>query len=86
MKVVTRWSPGCHPGEKKEEKMLTRLADKIEKDKDGKDVRIIRYGMWARTAEIEKRKREYLIVCKGKTLQTFDTLEEASIYLEQMRR
>lgn len=66
--------------------MLTRLADKIEKDKDGKDVRIIRYGMWARTAEIEKRKRKFLIVCKGKTLQTFDTLEEASVYLEQMRR
>ena len=66
--------------------MLTRLADKIEKDKDGKDARIIRYGMWARTAEIEKRKCKFLIVCKGKTLQTFDTLEEASIYLEQMRR
>lgn len=66
--------------------MLTRLTDRIEKDQDGNDVRIIRYGMWARIAEIEKHKRKYLIVCKGKTLQTFNTLEEASIYLEQMRR
>ena len=46
--------------------MLTRLTDRMEKDSAGKDVKIIRYGMWGVNAEIERRGRKFVVIRHGK--------------------
>lgn len=63
--------------------MLTRLTDRIEEGPDGKDVRIIRYGMWGTNAEIERHGRKFLIIQNGKTLSEFKTLEEAEVFMKE---
>ena len=62
--------------------MLTRLADRIEKDPKGKDVKIIRYGMWGVNAEIERRGRKYVVIRHGKKNVEFRTREEAEEFLK----
>lgn len=61
--------------------MLTRLSDRVEKGKDGKPVKVIRYGMWGTNAEIERHGRKFVIVRKGKKLESFGTLEEAEKFM-----
>ena len=62
--------------------MLTRLTDKIEKGADG-ETRIIRYGMWGTSAEIEKHGRKYVVIHKNKKQATFPTLAEAEVYCKE---
>ena len=65
--------------------MLSRLTDRIENGPDGKPVkRVLRYGLWGTSLEIEKRKKgNYVIVSqKGEVLKEFKTLEEAEVYLK----
>lgn len=66
--------------------MLTRLTDRIEEGPDGKDVRIIRYGMWGTNAEIERHGRKFRIVQHGKKKEEFKTLAEAELYMEELCR
>lgn len=61
--------------------MLTRLADRYEDGPDGQRIRIIRYGKWGTTSEIEKRGRKYVIVHKNGKEKKCKSLEEAEVYL-----
>ena len=61
--------------------MLTRLTDRYDVDKNGKEIRIIRYGKWGTTSEIEKRGRKYVIVHKNGKGKEYKSLEEAEINL-----
>jgi hypothetical protein len=63
--------------------MLTRLADRIEPGANG-DTRIIRYGMWGTTLEIEKIGRKYWIVKGKKKLSSYKTLAEAEVELRAL--
>ena len=63
--------------------MLTRLADRIESGSNGEEI-IIRYGMWGTTAEIERHGRKFRVIHKGKKLNEFDTLQEASVLLSAL--
>lgn len=64
---------------------LTRLQDRFEPGQDG-DVKIIRYGYWGTNAEIERRKRKFIVVQRGKKDKPFPRLEEAVLYLEELVR
>ena len=67
--------------------MLTKLTDRLEEGPDGPNfpIRILRYGMWGTTAEIERRKKgQYVVVHKNKQEKKFKTLEEAEKYLVQL--
>ena len=64
--------------------LLNRLTDRIEKGPDG-DEKIIRYGMWGTTSEIEKRKRQYFVVHPNKKEVKFNRLTEAAIYLREYK-
>ena len=64
--------------------MLTRLQNRIDSGPDGEEV-IIRYGMWGRSAEIERHGKKFHVVLKGKKLQEFRTLEEAEELLKTLR-
>lgn len=61
--------------------MLTRLSDRYEVGQDGQKLRIIRYGMWGSTSEIEKRGKKYVIVHKNGKERVCKSLEEAEVYL-----
>ena len=61
--------------------MLTRLADRVEKCKDGKPVKVIRYGMWGTNAEIERHGRKFVVVRNGKEKESFITMEEAEQFM-----
>jgi hypothetical protein len=56
----------------------------MEKDSEGKDVKIIRYGMWGVTAEIERRGRKFVVIRRGKKNEDFKTLEEAELFLRAL--
>ncbi len=64
--------------------MLTRLADRMEKDSNGKEVKIIRYGMWGVYAEIERRGRKFVVIRRGKKNEEFQTLEEAELFMKAL--
>jgi len=59
--------------------MLTRLSDRIEAGPDG-ETRIIRYGLWGVSAEIEKRGRKFVVI-QGKKETPYKTLEEAENHM-----
>ena len=61
--------------------MLTRLTDRIEEGPDGKEVKVVRYGMWGTNAEIERHGRKFNVIRKGKKLESFRILEEAEQYM-----
>ena len=61
--------------------MLTRLTDRIEEGPDGKEVKVIRYGMWGTNAEIERHGRKFVVIRKGKKPEIFKTLEEAEQFM-----
>ena len=63
--------------------MLTRLTDRYEPGEKG-EIRIIRYGMWGTSLEIEKIGRKYWIVKGKKKHSSFKTLEEAEIELSRL--
>jgi hypothetical protein len=72
---------------RKEKIMLTRLADRFEEGPNGPHfpIKIVRYGMWGTTAEIERRKKGlFVVVHKNKQEKKFKTLEEAEVYLTQL--
>lgn len=60
--------------------MLTRLTDRID-EVDGKPVKVIRYGKWGTTSEIEKRGRKWFVVHPNGKEKQFKTLEESEQYL-----
>ena len=64
--------------------MLTRLTDRMEKDSAGKDVKIIRYGMWGVNAEIERRGRKFVVIRQGKKNEEFKTREEAELFMKAL--
>ena len=67
--------------------MLTRLTDRFEEGPNGPNfpIRILRYGLWGTTAEIERRKKGlFVVVHKNKQEKKFKTLEEAEAYLHQL--
>ena len=64
--------------------MLTRLTDRIEEGPDGKQVKVVRYGMWGTTAEIERHGRKFEVVRKGKKLEEFKTREEAEQFMKTL--
>jgi len=61
---------------------LNRLSDTFEDGPDGK-VRIIRYGMWGTSTEIEVRGRKYFVVHPNKKKKEFKRLIDAQIYLDE---
>ena len=65
--------------------MLSRLADRFEDGPEDKKIRIIRYGLWGISAEIEKRGRKWFVVHPNKKEKEFKTLAEAEVYMEQLR-
>lgn len=65
--------------------MLTRLMDRYEETQDGKRLRIIRYGLWGTSAEIEKRGRKFYVVHPNRKEKDFKSLAEAELYLEELR-
>ena len=64
--------------------MLTRLTDRIEEGSDGKQVKVVRYGMWGTNAEIERHGRKFEVVRKGKKLESFRTREEAEQFMNTL--
>lgn len=58
--------------------MLTRLTDRIEKDENGEDLTIKRYGMWGTTKEIERIARNKYKIVPGSDEGCYKTLEEAA--------
>ena len=82
--VVTRWSPGKHPINEKEEKMLTRLSDRVEVNAEGKSRKIHRYGLWGTSSEIESRGKKWVVVHPNKKEKEFHYREEAEHYLEDL--
>lgn len=66
--------------------MLSRLTDRYEEGQDGKQIRIIRYGLWGISAEIEKRGRKWFVVHPNRKETNFKTLAEAEVYTEELRR
>ena len=64
--------------------MLTRLTDRIEEGPDGKEVKVIRYGMWGTNAEIERHGRKFVVIRKGKKPEIFKTLEEAEQFMKTL--
>lgn len=63
--------------------MLTRLTDRHEPGEKG-EIRIIRYGMWGTSLEIEKIGCKYWIVKGKKKVSSFKTLKEAEIELSRL--
>ena len=63
--------------------MLLRLTDRFEEMEDGKELKIIRYGMWGTTSEIERRGRKWFVVHPNKKEKQFKNLAEAEIYLKE---
>lgn len=63
--------------------MLTRLQDRIESTDSG-PIKIIRYGLWGTTAEIERRGRLFYIVFSNKKEIKFKTLAEAEVYMKEL--
>lgn len=61
--------------------MLSRLTDRVETDSDGNDIKIIRYGMWGTSSEIERRGREWFVVHPNKKEKKFKNRTEAEYYL-----
>ena len=64
--------------------MLTRLSDRHEAGPDGQQLRIIRYGLWGTSAEIEKRGRKFYVVHPNRKEKDFKSLAEAELYLEEL--
>ena len=64
--------------------MLTRLSNRIDEDQDGSQLVIKRYGMWGTTAEIEVRKRKFVVVFPNHKEKTFKRLIDAELYLKEM--
>jgi len=65
--------------------MLSRLTDRYEDGKDGKKIKIIRYGLWGISSEIEKRGRKWFVVHPNGKEKKFKTLAEAEVYMEEIR-
>ena len=65
--------------------MLTRLTDRYEEGQDGKQIRIIRYGLWGISAEIEKRGRKWFVVYPNRKEKQFKCRAECEAYLEEAR-
>ncbi len=63
--------------------MLTRLADRIETDTEGKETKIIRYGMWGTNLEIEGRAGKYFVIFPSGKQQSFPRLADAEIFLKE---
>ena len=67
--------------------MLTRLTDRFEEKEDGKKRRILRYGVWGTSSEIEGRgRKKWIVIHKNKQEKEFTSLEEAGAYLEEYVR
>ncbi len=66
--------------------MLTRLTDRVDVDKNGEDIKIVRYGMWGTTAEIERRGRKWFVVHPNRKEKSFKNRTEAEIYLTELIR
>ncbi len=63
---------------------FTRLSDRIEKEKDGSEVKVKRFGLWGTNVEIEvKGKLIEVVYPKGKR-EKFKKLEEAKQCLEEI--
>lgn len=66
--------------------LLNRLADRFEPGKK-KPVKIIRYGIWGTTAEIERRgPKKFAVVQKGKKEIAFKRLVDAEAYMLELVR
>ena len=63
--------------------MLTRLQDRTDTDKDGKEIKIVRYGMWGTGSEIERRGRKWFVVHPNKKEKQFKNRTEAEQYLKE---
>jgi len=63
--------------------MLTRLTDRIEEGTDGKQAKVVRYGMWGTTSEIERRGRKWFVVHPNKKEKQFKNRAEAELYLQE---
>lgn len=66
--------------------MLSRLTDRFEEGPDGEKIKIVRYGLWGTTSEIERRGRKWFVVHPNKKEKQFKSREEAELYLEEVRR
>ena len=60
---------------------LTRLEDRFEDGPDGQ-IRVIRYGMWGTTSEIEGRGKKFTVVHPNKSKKEFKRLVDAQEYLD----
>lgn len=67
--------------------MLTRLTDRIEMAADGNGtVKIIRYGMWGITAEIERHGRKFVVINGKHKPEEFRRLVDAEEYMRELFR
>lgn len=63
--------------------MLTRLQDRTDTDKNGKEIKIVRYGMWGTGSEIERRGRMWFVVHPNKKEKQFKNRTEAEQFLKE---
>lgn len=67
--------------------MLTRLTDRMEDGPDGPGtVKIIRYGMWGITAEIERHGRKFVVINGKHKPEEFRRLVDAEEYMRELFR
>lgn len=64
--------------------LINRLTDRYEEGSDGKQLRILRYGMWGTSIEIERRGRKWLVVHPNRKEKEFKRRIDAELYLKQM--
>ena len=64
--------------------MLTRLTDRIEKDTDGNDIVIRRYGLWGTTAEIETNGKTVKLIYPDGKFEKYKLLKDAEIRLKEL--
>jgi len=51
-----------------------------------KKIKIIRYGLWGISSEIEKRGRKWFVVHPNRKEKKFKTRAECEVYMEELRR
>lgn len=67
--------------------MLTRLTDKTETGADGSELKIIRYGKWGTSAEIEVREEKYFVVYPNTNgREKYRTRRDAEARLDELIR
>ena len=63
---------------------LTRLQDRIDKEEDGSEVVVKRYGLWGTNVEIEVKNRKTEVVYPKGKREHFPTLGDAELRLQEI--